>query len=233
MSITHLHSLIWALGYLVNGVEVPRLQLQKFPKALSSQEFGNSSRWVQKVVNPFRPVVFVDTDGMGQRDTDILDKQDNIVPLERAASRQAGGNTVNDTEAMLVSRIVEALVSVGLSPTAIGIICPFNAQIRLLEESAVIKQHKTDGLEISTIDKYQGRDKDVIIVSFVRSNNKGKVGRLLEDKRRINVAITRSKHKLILVGSFSTLRQGSATMKGILDEIRQLERVEKLPSDAL
>lgn len=171
---------------------------------------------------------------MGQRDTGLLtEKQGDIIPLERAASRQAGGNTVNDTEAMLVSRIVEALVSVGLSPASIGVICPFNAQIRLLEESAVMKQHKRDGLEISTIDKYQGRDKDVIIVSFVRSNNKGKVGRLLEDKRRINVAITRSKHKLILVGSFSTLQQGSATMKGILDQIQQLERVEKLPADAL
>lgn len=86
---------------------------------------------------------------------------------------------------------------------------------------------------MSTIDKYQGRDKEVIIVSFVRSNNKGKVGRLLEDKRRINVAITRSKRKLILVGSFSTLQKGSATLKGILDHIQQLQRVEKLPADAL
>lgn len=109
----------------------------------------------------------------------------------------------------------------------------FPAQIRLLEESPTLKEHKTDGLEISTIDKYQGRDKDVIIVSFVRSNNKGKVGRLLEDKRRINVALTRGKHKLILVGSLSTLRQGSVTMKGILDQIQKINRIEKLPADAV
>ena len=95
-----------------------------------------------------------------------------------------------------------------------------------------MNRHKTHGLEVSKIDKYQGRDKDVIIVSFVRSNNKGKVGRLLEDKRRINVAITRCKHKLILVGSLSTLRRGSATMKAILEEIQKSGRVEKLPVDA-
>ena len=81
-------------------------------------------------MNPFRPVVFVDTDEIGQSDDDMaLENSGDIVPLERAASRQAGGNMVNDTEAMLVSRIVEALVSVGLSPSSIGVICPFNAQV--------------------------------------------------------------------------------------------------------
>ena len=60
---------------------------------------------------------------------------------------------------------------------------------------------------MSTVDRFQGRDKDCIIVSLVRSNEEGKVGGLLKDWRRINVAFTRAKKKLILVGSESTLRR--------------------------
>lgn len=60
-------------------------------------------------------------------------------------------------------------------------------------------------LEINTIDKYQGRDKKVIVVSFVRSNAEGTVGHLLRDWRRLNVALSRAKHKLLLVGSLRTL----------------------------
>ena len=115
-------------------------------------------------------------------------------------------------------------------------ICPLpclRLQIRLLESFPQLNKLKNDGLEMSTIDKYQGRDKQAIIVSFVRSNTKGNVGRLLQDIRRINVAITRAKHKMILVGSFSTLHKGSTTLKGILDQIQHLKRVESLPPNAI
>lgn len=70
-------------------------------------------------------------------------------------------------------------------------------------------------------------------MSFVRSNSKGKVGRLLQDLRRVNVAITRAKRKLILVGSFSTLQKGSNILKIILDQLQLLKRVELLPATAI
>lgn len=53
-------------------------------------------------------------------------------------------------------------------------------------------------IEISTVDKYQGRDKEMIILSLVRSNMEGHVGKLIKDWRRINVAFTRAKSKLIV-----------------------------------
>jgi DNA replication ATP-dependent helicase Dna2 len=56
-----------------------------------------------------------------------------------------------------------------------------------------------------TADKFQGRDKEVIVISLVRSNNQGSVGDLLQDWRRINVAFTRARSKLIIVGSRTTL----------------------------
>ena len=60
-------------------------------------------------------------------------------------------------------------------------------------------------VEVSTVDKYQGRDKDCIVVSLVRSNTERRIGSLLRDWRRINVAFTRAKKKLILIGSATTL----------------------------
>ena len=60
-------------------------------------------------------------------------------------------------------------------------------------------------VEMHTADKFQGRDKEVIVISLVRSNSQGSVGDLLQDWRRINVAFTRARSKLIIVGSRTTL----------------------------
>lgn len=60
-------------------------------------------------------------------------------------------------------------------------------------------------VEVNTVDKYQGRDKLCVIVSLVRSNEGGHVGDLLRDWRRVNVAVTRAKRKLLLLGSRRTL----------------------------
>jgi len=62
-------------------------------------------------------------------------------------------------------------------------------------------------IEVLTIDKYQGRDKPCIVLSFVRSNAKGSAGRLLADWQRLNVALTRAKHKLVMVGCAATLQE--------------------------
>jgi DNA replication ATP-dependent helicase Dna2 len=92
---------------------------------------------------------------------------------------------------------------------------------------------KKAGLEISTIDRYQGRDKPAIILSFVRSNPEGKVGRLVQDKPRLNVALTRAKSKLILVGSYSTLKNGSIPLGPLLYRIDSKQQRQLLPENAL
>ena len=140
---------------------------------------------LSKVIDPNKTVVFLDTDQRKHGCTDI-------VPLECTADKKEGGSLMNKTEATLVERIVESLVFCGASLGSIGIISPFNAQLRLLDSSHKISSWKSQGLECSTIDRYQGRDKAIIILSFVRSNEKGKVGRLLADPNRINVAVSRA-----------------------------------------
>lgn len=67
------------------------------------------------------------------------------------------------------------------------------------------KQRGWAGLEALTIDKCQGRDKDVILLSLVRSNAEQNAGKILTDERRINVALTRPKLKLVVCGAQRTL----------------------------
>ena len=86
-----------------------------------------------------------------------------------------------------------------------------------------------DGLEISTIDRFQGRDKSVVIISLVRSNSEGKSGRLLQDFRRLNVAFSRAKHKMIIIGSYATLHRGSDVLRPVLESCRQRGWIEKVP----
>ncbi|CAN0550098.1 unnamed protein product, partial [Ectocarpus sp. 12 AP-2014] len=86
-------------------------------------------------------------------------------------------------------------------------------------------------LEINTIDKYQGRDKKVIVVSFVRSNAEGTVGHLLRDWRRLNVALSRAKHKLLLVGSLRTL-SSCAVLNSLAGILRDRGWVYSLPPGA-
>lgn len=62
------------------------------------------------------------------------------------------------------------------------------------------------GVEALTVDRFQGRDKAAVLLSLVRSNDARDAGRLLADWQRLNVALTRARHKLVMVGSAATLK---------------------------
>jgi len=111
----------------------------------------------------------------------------------------AGQSRLNRREAELVVRKVEALLSAGLQPQHVGIITPYAAQVRLLRDKL-----PDLSLEIDTVDGFQGREKEVIIISFVRSNEKNEIG-FLSDLRRTNVAMTRARRKLLMIGDSATL----------------------------
>jgi DNA replication ATP-dependent helicase Dna2 len=80
----------------------------------------------------------------------------------------------------------------------------YRSQLKLL--SHLLTPDHPD-IEIHTADRFQGRDKEVVIISLVRSNAENYVGELLQDWRRVNVAFTRAKSKLIIFGSKSTIRE--------------------------
>ena len=146
--------------------------------------------WVRTVVDPERRVVFCNTDAMcggtGARET----CQDDVV--------------FNEDEAAVVSFVVAGLVEgLGIPPGDIGVITPYRRQIKAIE--ALVHKGPSRSVEVNTVDRFQGKEKACLIVSFVRSNPSCSLGDLLKDWRRINVAFTRARCKLIVIGSERTL----------------------------
>ena len=85
---------------------------------------------------------------------------------------------------------------------SIGIITPYDAQKRIIIKNLqkTYNEINYDSLTIDTIDGFQGMERDLIIISLVRSNDDGKIG-FVNDPRRINVMLTRAKRGLIVIGN--------------------------------
>jgi DNA replication ATP-dependent helicase Dna2 len=91
-----------------------------------------------------------------------------------------------------------------------------------------MKENGYQSVEVLTVDKCQGRDSSCVIVSFVRSNTQGKVGQLLLKWERINVALTRAKHKLIFIGSCDTLSH-TPCINDLIDHVKTNNLIIDLP----
>ena len=105
----------------------------------------------------------------------------------------------NPQEAKLVLQQVQQLHEAGVDYRDIAVIAPYAAQVRLLRD-----QFEGQGLEIDTVDGFQGREKEVVVISLVRSNAINEIG-FLSDRRRMNVALTRARRKLVVIGDSATL----------------------------
>ncbi len=110
-----------------------------------------------------------------------------------------GESRLNRQEADLARRKVQELLDCGVRPADIAVIAPYAAQVRLLRELLAVP-----GLEIDSVDGFQGREKEAVVLSLVRSNSKGEIG-FLSDMRRMNVALTRPRRKLLVIGDSATL----------------------------
>ncbi|MFT7520465.1 MAG: ATP-dependent RNA/DNA helicase IGHMBP2 [Kiritimatiellia bacterium] len=105
----------------------------------------------------------------------------------------------NPGEAAVVLRVVAHLVAAGVKPEDIGIIAPYSAQVRELRTQPDLLQ-----IEIASVNAFQGREKEVIICTWVRSNSDGSLG-FVADGRRLTVALTRARRLLVAIGDSSTL----------------------------
>ncbi|WP_297066373.1 IGHMBP2 family helicase [Thermococcus sp.] len=160
-----------------------------------------NDRW-SDVLRPENVLVFIDTSSLENR-------------FERR--RRGSESRENPLEAHLVRETVERLLKLGVKPEWIGVITPYDDQRDLI--SSLLPEE----IEVKTVDGYQGREKEVIVLSFVRSNRKGQLG-FLEDLRRLNVSLTRAKRKLILVGDSSTLSV-HPTYKRLIEFVKERETV--------
>lgn len=105
----------------------------------------------------------------------------------------------NAEEAQLVMTQLKKLLDSGLKGSEIAVISPYSAQVRLLASLSPDPE-----VEVDSVDGFQGREKEAVILSLVRSNVEGEMG-FLTDTRRMNVAMTRARRKLVVIGDSATL----------------------------
>src|SRR5947208_2562629 len=115
---------------------------------------------------------------------------------------EASESKANEGEAALAAAEVERLLEKGLAPADIAVIAPYDAQVQRLRQ--MLPARVDQGLEVDTVDGFQGREKEAVVVTLVRSNKDGEVG-FLADIRRMNVALTRARKKLVVIGDSATV----------------------------
>lgn len=177
--------------------------------------WGSDHCWLRNLLDPDARVRFVNTD---------------YLPSSREEAK--GNRIVNPTEARIVVQLVDSLLAVGVPANEIGVMTHYRSQLSLLKHGL---RGFGNSIELHTADRFQGRDKEVIVLSLVRSNEACSIGDLLKDWRRINVAFTRAKTKLLVIGSRDTLK-GSGEQEMLSKFVRLMEDrdwVYDLPHDAL
>jgi regulator of nonsense transcripts 1 len=129
-----------------------------------------------------------------------------------------GDSKCNLAEAeQIISLLADVLAAGELKMGDVGVITPYSAQVKLLQKLWRERSNAAGGrgggsasslasdLEIATVDRFQGREKEMVIFSAVRNNARGEVG-FLKDWRRLNVMLTRARRGLVVVGASETLR---------------------------
>jgi predicted DNA helicase len=166
-------------GRLKTDESVKNITLKNFK--IKIPKFGNF--W-DKVLDPKNVICFLDTS-----------KSERKFEIIKAESTSKS----NPLEVEIVKSILEKMFKAGIKKEWVGVITPYDDQLDLLRKSL------GELVEINTVDGFQGREKEIILISFVRSN-KEKILGFLTDLRRLNTAITRAKRKLICVGDGETLK---------------------------
>ncbi|GLV38467.1 DNA replication helicase/nuclease 2 [Carabus blaptoides fortunei] len=216
--ITELANAVTYHGHLLCADDSIGFAVLDLPEIQRLQSVYNKEQWILNVLDTKieNSVIALDTGptwnilgGAGKSDDNLL--AEIQVPSQNV-SEDEERKCSNLHEAGVVVSLIEALKQAGVPSEEIGIIAPYRAQVGLLRRLvANITDFDCSAVEMNTVDQYQGRDKDVIIYSCTKSRKASKTKtvsgyEILEDKRRLTVAITRAKHKLIIIGDFLTLK---------------------------
>jgi superfamily I DNA and/or RNA helicase len=167
-----------------------KIGLENFIEKNESVQF----REIEKdLLDPKIPFIFLNTSNINNR----FEKR-----IKDSTSLQ------NPLEADIINIMANIFLKSGFSSENIGIISPYEDQRNLISSLT--------NIEVKTVDGYQGREKDIMIISTVRSNQKRDIG-FLSDMRRLNVALTRARRKMIMVGDVNTLKSNETYYRLIQD----------------
>lgn len=162
------------------------------------------------------PLIFIDVDG-------------------KEFKRRSDLSVNNEAEANVIVKILRNIIEENVNNnnfdeilSSIGIITGYNAQVTLITDklSDIYGKNNTslDCIDIDSVDGFQGREKDLIILSCVRSNKQNDIG-FMKDDRRLNVALTRARRGLIIIGNANTLSHSDKLWNNFISFMRNSGRI--------
>ena len=170
---------------------------------------------VRRSTETVTPFLFIDTAGAEYYEQ----MQIEVNP----AISESDQSITNYNEAFVIDQLVQKYVSLGVKPSDIGVIAPYWAQVSLIRALLWDEERRGEysGVEVRTVDGFQGREKELILLSFVRSNPDGVIG-FLEESRRINVSVTRARKCCIIVGDSETLARNNKPLRSLVDYCKDI-----------
>jgi DNA replication ATP-dependent helicase Dna2 len=170
-------------------------------RKLAMESHDRADPQLMNILDPACPVVFVDIQG-------------------------PDSGKVSPEEALAVACITSELVRLGVGPQRIGVITPYRAQQALIRDYLLRLGSFDPGPTVNTVDRFQGGEREVIILSLSRSDN---VTSFLADRKRLNVSLSRARSKLILLGRHTTIVSHSL----FKDVLYGVPRVTFRPSESM
>jgi len=147
----------------------------------------------------------------------------------------SGTSYLNRTEAAKVEQAVTRFLSAGIAPAQVGVITPYDGQrayiVSTMQRNGTLAQELYAQVEVASVDAFQGREKDFIILSCVRSNQSQGIG-FLSDPRRLNVALTRARYGLVVLGNPKVLSK-QKLWNAFLAHFKEAELLVEGPLSAL
>ncbi|KAF4724703.1 hypothetical protein FOZ63_016413, partial [Perkinsus olseni] len=176
-------------GHLVAAESVKSRTLQQLTQqGIPTSRIEQLGAWVDQDMLG-RPLIWIDTAGVDWMHEDDVGEEE---------SRS------NSAEVAIVAKYISFLRAADIGRDRTAVISPYNRQVRLIRDALKDSLGETDASFVSTVDSYQGQEQEVVVLSLVRSNDAGEVG-FLKDYRRLNVAVTRAKRQLVIVGDSETI----------------------------
>jgi superfamily I DNA and/or RNA helicase len=179
---------LWGEAAMVTLLEQHRMneRIMRFPSEALYQGRLRAHPSVATHALDGAPFTLVDTSGRGFEEE----------------TPEGSDSKANPGEAELAAAEVERILALGVAPGEVAVIAPYDGQVQRLR--ALLSARCEEGLEVDTVDGFQGREKEAVVVSLTRANEGGEVG-FLSDVRRMNVALTRARKKLTVVGDGATV----------------------------
>eukprot|EP00250_Pteridium_aquilinum_P021248 c25066_g1_i4 orf=531-3587(-) len=144
-----------------------------------------------------------------------------FIDVSDGVEQSSGTSKRNSVEAAVVLAIIKRLCDASktqnIQNLTVGIITPYSSQKDHLKARLERQQLEPLNVDVNSVDGFQGQEKDIIILSTVRSNKSGAIG-FLQDYKRLNVAITRARYCLWIVGSRNTLEAQHSVWRGLLED---------------